>query len=144
VEGEHDLALARVAGLLPGSPVGAEQRAHHRAGQRDRHDRIAHPAGEGEGVRSVLRGNIEFRARLLGRPRQRCRVFDRVETAAMGHVLACQEQFDLFDALAEARHRFIWRTAEAAKLVRQKGAREADIEPTLADCVQHANFAREL
>ena len=46
----------------------------------------------------------------------------------MGHVLARQQQFDLFDAFAEAGHRLIRRAAEAAKLVRQEGAGKADIE----------------
>src|SRR6516225_506402 len=62
----------------------------------------------------------------------------------MGHVLARQQQFDLFDALTKTRHRFVRRAAEAAKFVRQEGAREADIEPSVADRVEHADFAGEL
>ena len=55
---------------------------------------------------------------------------------AIGHVLARQEQFDLFDALAEAATDASGRPVEAAKLVRKKGAREADIEAAAADRVQ--------
>ena len=62
----------------------------------------------------------------------------------MGHVLAAQQQLDLLDTLAEAGHRPLRRAAEAAKLVRQKGAREADIEATAADRIEHADFAGEL
>jgi hypothetical protein len=62
----------------------------------------------------------------------------------MGHALAGQQQIDLFDALAKAGHRLVRRAAEPAKLVRQKGTREPDIEAAIADRVQHADFAGEL
>ena len=62
----------------------------------------------------------------------------------MGHALAGQQQLDLFDALAKAGHRIVRRAAEPAKLVRQKGTREPDIEAAVADRVQHADFAGEL
>ena len=62
----------------------------------------------------------------------------------MGHVLPGQQQLNLLEALAKARHRFIRRAAEAAKLVRQKGAGKADIEASVTDCIQHADFTGEL
>ena len=144
MEGEHHLALPRVDGILPGAAVGGEQRAHHRSGERDRHDRMAHTAGKGERVGGALRGDVEFRARLLSRARQRGRVFDRVKTAAMGDVLSRQQELDLLDPLAEAGHRLVRGAAEPAELVRQEGAREADIEATATDRIQHADLAGEL
>src|SRR6185437_4200038 len=51
---------------------------------------------------------------------------------------------DLLDAFAVALDRFVGRDAEAAELVRQEGAREADIEPPVADRVEHADLAGEL
>jgi hypothetical protein len=105
---------------------------------------MAHPSGKDERVRCVLRGDVEFRAGLLGWARQRGSVLDRVETPAMADVLLRQQQLDLFDTLAEAGDRFIRRAAEAAKLVRQKGAGEPDIEAPAADRIQHPDFTGEL
>ena len=58
----------------------------------------------------------------------------------MGHVFAGQEQLDLLDAFAEAGYRLISRAAEAAKLVRQEGAREADVEATAADRIKSIGY----
>ena len=62
----------------------------------------------------------------------------------MGHVLAAQQQIGLLDPLAEPRHRLVGRTAEAAKLVRQEGAREANIEPAAGERVEHRDLAGQL
>ena len=62
----------------------------------------------------------------------------------MAHILVRQQQLDLFDALAEASHRFIRQTAKTAKLVRQKSTRKADVEAAAADRVEHADFAGQL
>ena len=53
-----------------------------------------------------------------------------MEVAAVSGVLLRQQEFDLFEALAEARLRFIGRDAEAAEFVRQKRARKSDVEPS--------------
>jgi len=114
VEGDHHLTFAGMAGCLPGAAIGGEQRPHLFGDKRDRHYRVAHAPGELERLRRVQRGEVEFGARLLRRPRQRGGVLDRVKAAAMGDVLPAQQQIDLFDPFAEARHRLVGRTAEAA------------------------------
>ena len=101
-------------------------------------------AGELERLRRLRRCDVEFRPRLLGRPRQRGHVLEGVELAAVGGVLLRQQQIDLLEALAKARLRFIGRDAEAAELVRQERARKADVEPSAGDRVEHGDLAREL
>src|SRR5437764_2546601 len=62
----------------------------------------------------------------------------------MGHVFVAQQQIDLIDAFPKPRHRLVRRTAEPAELVRQKGTREADIQPPAADRVEHRDLTGEL
>ncbi len=62
----------------------------------------------------------------------------------MGDVVAAQQQIDLLEPLAEPRHRLVGRAAEAAEFVRQKGAREADIEPAAAQRIEHRDLAGQL
>src|SRR5215813_6891868 len=66
-----------------------------------------------------------------------------MKAAAMGHVLAGQQQLDLFKTFGETGNRFVRRPAEATKLVWQKGTRKPDIEAPAADRVQHADFTGE-
>ncbi len=67
-----------------------------------------------------------------------------MEAAAVGDVLLREQLIDLLEAFAKARERFVGRDAEAAEFVRQKRAREADVEPAAADAVEHRDFAGEL
>src|SRR5262249_5834088 len=88
--------------------------------------------------------DVEFGARALRRSRQRGHVVERMEAAAVTDILLRQQQFDLFEAFAETRLRFIGRDAEAAEFVRQKRARKSDVEPSARNAVEHRNFAGEL
>ena len=67
-----------------------------------------------------------------------------MELAVVGGLLLRQQQLDLLEALAEARLRFIGRNAEAAELVQQERAREADVEPAAGNAVEHRDLAGEL
>ncbi|HEY6992207.1 MAG TPA: hypothetical protein VH397_00715 [Xanthobacteraceae bacterium] len=62
----------------------------------------------------------------------------------MAGVLLREQEFDLLQAFAETRLRLVRRDAEAAELVRQEGARKADVEPPARDAVEHRDLAREL
>ena len=67
-----------------------------------------------------------------------------MEAALASHLLLLQQQAHLLDALVEAGAAFVQPDAEARELVRQEGAREADLEPAAGDRVEHADLAREL
>ena len=54
-----------------------------------------------------------------------------MKAAAVGRLLGGQQKRDLLDPFAEAGMRFVLRDAEAAELVRQEGAREADFQPAV-------------
>jgi hypothetical protein len=67
-----------------------------------------------------------------------------MEAAAMAGILLREQELDLLQALAEACLRFVGRDAEAAELVRQEGARKADVEPPAGNAVEHRDLAGEL
>jgi hypothetical protein len=62
----------------------------------------------------------------------------------MRDVLLREKQLDLLQPFAKALVRLAWRDAETAKLVRQEGARKADVEAAVRDRIQHSDLAREL
>src|SRR5690606_13835206 len=80
----------------------------------------------------------------LRRARQRGQALEAVEAALMADILALEQQLHLLDAFGEAIAALVGRDAEAAELVRQEGARKADLEPAAGDGVEHADLAREL
>jgi len=59
-------------------------------------------------------------------------------------ILACQQKLDLFQPFPESLDRFIGRDAEAAELMRQEGAGEADIETAARQRIDHADLTGEL
>jgi hypothetical protein len=67
-----------------------------------------------------------------------------MKLAAVRDVLLRQQQFDLFETFAEAGDGRVGRNVEAPELVRQEGAREADVEAAAGNGVQHGDFAGEL
>src|SRR5262245_56947742 len=67
-----------------------------------------------------------------------------MEAAAVCGIFLRQQQFDLFEAFAEARLRFVGRDAEAPEFVRQKRARKSGIESPARNAVEHRDFAGEL
>src|SRR5262249_8622906 len=78
------------------------------------------------------------------RSRQRGHALEGMEVAAVSGVLLRQQEFDLFEAFAEACLRFIGRDAEAAEFVGKKRARKSDVEPPARNAVEHRDFAGEL
>src|SRR5215470_18327944 len=142
MERHHHLAVTGMAGLAPGFAIEIDQRPDR--ADWNRHQRIALAAGELERLRRLRRRDVEFGARALRRSRQRGHALEGMEVAAVSGVLLRQQEFDLFEALAEARLRFIGRDAEAAEFVRKKRARKSDVEPPARNAVEHRDFAGEL
>src|SRR5690606_35709207 len=91
VEADHDLAVARVAGLAPGLAVEATDLGHVRARQRDGHQAMAETTGVFERLRARRGRDPERRPRRLGRPRQRGDVLEAAELALAGDVLLLEE-----------------------------------------------------
>ena len=111
---------------------------------RDRHQRMAGAPGKFEGVRRARRGDVEFRPRLLRRPRQRGEVLEGMKLSPMRGVLRGQQQPDLLQPFAEPRDRFIRRNRKTAEFVRQEGAGKTDVEAALRDAVEHGDLAGKL
>jgi hypothetical protein len=116
VERHHHLAVAGMAGLAPGFAIEIDQRPDR--ADRNRHQRIALAPGELERLRRLRRRDVEFGARTLRRSRQRGHVLEGMEAAAVIGILLREQEFDLLEAFAEARLRFIGRNAKAAEFVR--------------------------
>ncbi len=142
VEGDHHLAVAGMAGIAPGLAVARDQRGDGTDG--DRHQRVALLAGELERFRRLRRCDVELGARCLRRTRQRGHAVEGMEGAAVARILLREQEVDLLKAFAKTRLRFIGRDAEAPKLVRQEGAREAYVEPAARQPVEHGDLAGEL
>ena len=144
VEGEHHLAVPRMAGRPPSLAIDPEKVDHRRGDQRDRHDVVAQLARLDEGRGSRRRRRPDRRARLLGRARQRSHVLEAVKAPLAGDVFLFEQEADLRRPLVEAGDAFIQADAELLELVRQEGARHAEIEPAAGDRVQHARLAGDL
>src|SRR5579859_7281028 len=67
-----------------------------------------------------------------------------MEAPLVRDVLLLQQQTHLFHAFVEPRAAFIELYAEPRELMRQEGAREADVEAAVAQRVQHRQLAGEL
>ena len=62
----------------------------------------------------------------------------------MGDVLLREQELDLLEPFAKARHRLVRRDAEAAELVWQECARKAHVKPPAGDRIEHADFPGKL
>src|SRR6266446_5537437 len=80
----------------------------------------------------------------ITRARQRRHLPEGMKAAMRGDVLFLKQTADLLDALVEAVAAFIHRDAEAGELVRQEGAREANLDAALGDRIDHADLAGKL
>src|SRR5262245_27182819 len=132
------MAVAGMPGLLPCLAIDADQASHLLRLERDRHHLAAVGPGERESLGRVSRGDPERRVRLLRRPRHRRDVAEAVELALRRYLLVLEQQRDLRESLGEAPAAFVEAHAELRELMRQEGAGKADLEPSVADAVEHA------
>src|SRR5262249_1217383 len=137
MEREHHLPASRVSRPCPGIAVGLQQACHMRTSERDAHEVMAEGAC---GLECLFRGqrrDPEWRPRLLGRPRQRIRVFEAVESAAGRDLVLLEQAAHLLQSLLETGAALVHGDAETCKLVWQEGTRKSDLEATAGNSIHH-------
>ena len=133
-----------MAGALPGVAIDIDQLRHRAAGHRDRHDAVACRACSLERFPGGECSDVERRPRSLCRPRQRGDVAEAMETSLAGDILLFEQQAHLLHPFVEASAAFIEFDAKARELMRQESAGKANVQPAIAQCVQHRELAGKL
>src|SRR5262249_50678998 len=139
--GEHHAPLNRTAGIPPRIAINFDKRFHLRAEERNCHDAVSFFPREYKALLCRQSRNPEWRPRPLRRARERRGGREAMEPSLVTDVLMFEKTPDSLDSFFEPGAAFIERHTEAAELVRQKGARETDLESALADGVEHADLA---
>ena len=82
--------------------------------------------------------------RLLRRSWQRGDIPEPMKTPFRRDVLVAQQQLDLRHAFLESSSALVKRDSEALEFVRQEGTREADLETSLREGIEHGQLTRKL
>src|SRR5207248_8652418 len=131
MESEHHLALARMSCGTIRLAIGLQEWPHHRPAEGNGHEMIAVEAGLIKGLLGGQSCHPEGRVRLLDWARQRGDVVEVMELPAQAGILSAQKHTQCSKALLKTLAALVHGDTKDSKLVGQKSARHADIEPTV-------------